>query len=811
MYRGKYLAAGIICLMMLLFLESFPISAFTPQPYFSRLSLAEEFSQWETDCTKQKFGACPPAIVTVDDLPAEWRAAVTGAVNTWNNVNTPFWFSIETIEDSARGLDMSGLGIKLAVGEVRIVPSTLIPKARRDSEPAYTIPSVDPNNKITAAIVVINTEYQWSTKERPGRGQLDLQSIVTHELAHVAGLDHNLDPRSITFKYDVTQAGWVKRNLIDHDINALSTLYCCISPFPRPKTPSLKSPPNQSTTLVLQPSFDWPDSEGADGYFIQISKSRGFASSLVNIRVSKSLYIPNINLDLDPGATYFWHVKAYSVSGNSTWSPVGSFTVPSTAPSQLPDALVNAATLNVRTGPDTSYAKLNPVQQGDEVDVIGRNNHVCSWLQVITPTGEQGWISGSDQYVTRNVPCDSIPVISVSLPVDQPPAANNPTPPSAQLPTEGICGQFIMLDAPGGPWPLFIPHGSHEEVWLVDLIHYDIFQEGRYAIIRNPEFFAARDSIGRYSNVQGLVDYSNVELVPSCESTSPSPTAKLPSISFSAERITVSAGECTNLRWDVDNVKAVYLDNLGVGGHVTFKVCPTATKTFHLVVVHQDNNKEEHTVTIEVNATDAQVPIEPSISFSSDQNTLNEGECAILRWDVDNVNAVYLDKEGVSGHDSRKVCPDAAETYELTIERRDGGQETRSLSIQVNEITDHVGMTIEVSANQEWQDTGIPVQIGDQVQVTYLSGMWTIWKDVDPYTDANGQGGRTESCALLASANIGGLVVKVGSTSAQFMGNNGVFLAQGSGTVQISMNDCSEQFADNDGTITVEVTVAPAS
>jgi dipeptidyl aminopeptidase/acylaminoacyl peptidase len=117
---------------------------------------------------------------------------------------------------------------------------------------------------------------------------------------------------------------------------------------------------------------------------------------------------------------------------------------------------------------------------------------------------------------------------------------------------------------------------------------------------------------------------------------------------------------------------------------------------------------------------------------------------------------------------------------------------------------------VMVDARIEWQDTGIDVMEGDWVQVTYLSGVWTIWKGVDPYTDANGQVGRMGTCAILPSANIGGLVGRVDASAPQFIGNDEAFFAHRSGHLQLSINDCLGHFSDNDGIITVKVSIIPA-
>jgi hypothetical protein len=73
-----------------------------------------------------------------------------------------------------------------------------------------------------------------------------------------------------------------------------------------------------------------------------------------------------------------------------------------------------------------------------------------------------------------------------------------------------------------------------------------------------------------------------------------------PSIDFRADRTTLSAGECTVLRWDVEKVREVYLDGGGVTGHSTRQVCPAATTTHTLNVVLADGSATERTVTIVV-------------------------------------------------------------------------------------------------------------------------------------------------------------------------------------------------------------------
>ena len=73
-----------------------------------------------------------------------------------------------------------------------------------------------------------------------------------------------------------------------------------------------------------------------------------------------------------------------------------------------------------------------------------------------------------------------------------------------------------------------------------------------------------------------------------------------------------------------------------------------------------------------------------SINFWADRDTIDAGQCTALRWDVRNVQAVYLDGEGVAGVSEREVCPGDTKNYNLTVTKNDGGQDSRQVTVKVN-------------------------------------------------------------------------------------------------------------------------------
>ena len=61
-------------------------------------------------------------------------------------------------------------------------------------------------------------------------------------------------------------------------------------------------------------------------------------------------------------------------------------------------------------------------------------------------------------------------------------------------------------------------------------------------------------------------------------------------IDFRADDTTLTAGECTMLRWDVEGALEVYLDGKGVVGHSNVVICPIETTTYTLRVVCSDGD-----------------------------------------------------------------------------------------------------------------------------------------------------------------------------------------------------------------------------
>jgi hypothetical protein len=89
------------------------------------------------------------------------------------------------------------------------------------------------------------------------------------------------------------------------------------------------------------------------------------------------------------------------------------------------------------------------------------------------------------------------------------------------------------------------------------------------------------------------------------------------SIDFRADRVNLTAGSCTTLRWDVEHAKEVYLDGQGVVGHSSKKVCPAATRTYVLHVLHSGGTSDRK-LSIQVSGGGAPAKPQPSGKLQAD-------------------------------------------------------------------------------------------------------------------------------------------------------------------------------------------------
>jgi hypothetical protein len=114
-----------------------------------------------------------------------------------------------------------------------------------------------------------------------------------------------------------------------------------------------------------------------------------------------------------------------------------------------------------------------------------------------------------------------------------------------------------------------------------------------------------------------------------------------------ADATWIYAGQCTSIRWDIDNIRAIYfidgINVFGVGGHDARSVCPSQTTTYRIRIERTDGGIEEFAITINVSGEAPPTRPGPGIRhFSVDDNAVGSGRCIRFEWRTVNADGVNL-------------------------------------------------------------------------------------------------------------------------------------------------------------------------
>lgn len=190
--------------------------------------------------------------------------------------------------------------------------------------------------------------------------------------------------------------------------------------------------------------------------------------------------------------------------------------------------------------------------------------------------------------------------------------------------------------------------------------------------------------------------------------------------SVTADPLQVTSGECTTLEWHGSGMASVVFDGdlrppagsemvcpdqpttysftafgLGLSDRKSVAVgveepAPTPTYTLPPPTPTPTFTLPAPTFTATPSATPSATPtttatsITPAeVSFRADSTNLTVGKCTTIRWDAEHAIAVFLDGEGVVGHDTRQVCPPTTTTYNLHVQAVSGDVD-QSITINVN-------------------------------------------------------------------------------------------------------------------------------
>lgn len=134
------------------------------------------------------------------------------------------------------------------------------------------------------------------------------------------------------------------------------------------------------------------------------------------------------------------------------------------------------------------------------------------------------------------------------------------------------------------------------------------------------------------------------------------------------------------------------------------------------------------------------------VNFRADAYSINVGQTTVLRWDVECANAVYLNGQGVTGHEARTVAPNVTTNYTLRSIKKDGAPDDRTLAITVHQAP---------------QPTPVPVRRN-------VSGTWHVGDYSVELQEALG-------CPSVECGISGRMIHQIGTTTPQIVNVRGTF------------------------------------
>ncbi|MCI5159923.1 MAG: hypothetical protein D3906_16150, partial [Candidatus Electrothrix sp. AUS1_2] len=152
-----------------------------------------------------------------------------------------------------------------------------------------------------------------------------------------------------------------------------------------------------------------------------------------------------------------------------------------------------------------------------------------------------------------------------------------------------------------------------------------------------------------------------------------------PTVSLSADPVSIIAGDSSTLSWTSTNADSVTItpDIGSVSANGTQSVSPSETTTYEITASGAGGTATE-TVTVEVLAAD------PTITISADPETIALGTSTLLSWQSDSVDTVHIDNGigTVAANDSLSVTPEHTTTYTITGSGA-GGTVSAQVTVQV--------------------------------------------------------------------------------------------------------------------------------
>jgi hypothetical protein len=163
-------------------------------------------------------------------------------------------------------------------------------------------------------------------------------------------------------------------------------------------------------------------------------------------------------------------------------------------------------------------------------------------------------------------------------------------------------------------------------------------------------------------------------------------------LSLTADRTSLSPGECTTLYWRAENAPdaSLFLDGESVAVSGQKQVCPAGTTNYELKA---DSGGASFASQLTINVSgassgEAAGDGEIELSFTARPEMILRGECSTLRWEILSPGEaqVLLQGDELPRSGERQVCPEDSTDYTLEVHQR-GQTKSASAAISVIEAS----------------------------------------------------------------------------------------------------------------------------
>ncbi len=348
------------------------LSFYYPNTYFEALNISPPALQQPQDNTNATVINCSTA-VNVRSTPDTSKPAIGSAAKGARLIVTqPF------VNSDWHKISLSGADAYIYAYYVKLDPAAASPSASPTDAPSVTptdAPSAPPSDAPTATPTDAPSATPTATPpDTANASVINCKTAVNLRSTPDTG-KASIGSAALGLRLTVTQPfvtpTWHKISFNGRDAYIYAyyvKLDSAPSPSPSPTTspaPTASAPPVIVRTGTVNSSILNVRSAASSSSGKLGTLSKGSAVNIIEVEPVKN-----------------WHKILYNNAAAYVWADYVTLSGGSTLPAVQATGVVTSSTLNVRSGPGTSYAKAGVLNKGAKVDIT-KTNYTSSWHQII--------------------------------------------------------------------------------------------------------------------------------------------------------------------------------------------------------------------------------------------------------------------------------------------------------------------------------------------------------------------------------------------------------------------------------------------